>query len=358
MPRLRRKDEHIFWSLLEKPGLADFSDINLIHNCLPERNLEEVSLETTVFGVIQRSPLFINAVTGGTPLARRVNAALAWVARECGLTMATGSQKVALKHPSVRNTFQVVRKINPAGNLWGNLGSYASPQQVREAIEMIDASAVQIHLNVPQELAMKEGDYQFRGGLQRIRKIVQSAGVPVIVKEVGFGIAREQAIALFESGVAALDVGGRGGTNFMAIENRRSAGKISPELLKWGIPTAISLFEVLSAVKEAGSGEVIAAGGMASSVNVAKALALGARAVGLAAWPVAILLKKGRLALVREIRKLEQELRLIMLMTGASSMDELRSCPLVVTGFTAQWLRRRGIDRQWLARCRKLFPNY
>lgn len=342
MPRLNRKDEHILIRLKQKSGLADFSDIHFVHNCLPECNLDEVTLETSLLGMELRSPLFINALTGGTLLSKRVNAALAGVARECGLPMALGSQMAALENPLVEETFKVVREVYPEGLIWANLGSYATPELAQRAIEMVDAAALQIHLNVPQELAMREGDCHFEGVRQRIKEIAAAVTVPVIVKEVGFGIAREQAHLLIEAGAAAIDVSGRGGTNFLAIESRRSRRRLSPEILSWGLPTAVSLVEVLDAA--AGRAAVMAAGGMFSSLNIAKALALGADAVGFAGHPLYLLLKQGRRALVRAIQRLEQELRLIMLLTGSSTLEELRRVPLVITGFTGEWMKQREIS--------------
>ncbi len=340
--RLRRKDEHIFLSQRQRPKQADFSDVQFIHNCLPERNLNEVTISTSFLGRVHRSPLFINAVTGGTSRAGRINAGLAWVAKQCGLPMAVGSQLAALSHPPAVSSFQVVRQVNPEGEIWANLGWYATLEQARQAVEMVNADALQIHLNIPQELAMTEGDCCFRGILQRVAEIVPRVGVPVIVKEVGFGIAFEQARELQGAGVAAIDVGGWGGTNFLEIEHCRQRRKLSPDLLAWGIPTAISLIETLTAT--GGNVDIFAAGGMASGLNLTKALALGARGVGLAAWPVYILLKQGREALQKKISKLEQDLRAIMVMAGASSIAELQNVPLVITGFTAEWLRQRGID--------------
>lgn len=344
MPGLNRKDEHIALGMRQKPGPADFSDIHFINNCLPELDLEEVTLKTSLPGAALGSPFFINALTGGTPLAKRINADLARVAAECRLPMALGSQRAALADPRVEHTFTVVRRIYPGGPIWANLGAYASPEQARRAVEMVGAAALQIHLNVPQELAMAEGDRRFRGALERIEKIAAAVDCPLIVKEVGFGMAREQARRLIEAGAAVLDVGGRGGTNFMDIERRRSRRRrLSPELLTWGLPTAVSLLEVLDAA--AGRAGVMASGGMFSSLNAAKALALGAQAVGLAGYPLYILLKQGRRALVRAIKKLERELRLIMLMTGSASLEQLRRAPLVITGFTGEWMRRRSISR-------------
>ncbi|HSW36309.1 MAG TPA: type 2 isopentenyl-diphosphate Delta-isomerase [Candidatus Limnocylindrales bacterium] len=342
MPRLHRKDEHLYQSLCRVPDRADFSDISFVHNCLPDRDLSEVNLEASYLGRTFRSPLFINALTGGTDLALKINAALAGVAKDCGLPMAVGSQLAALENAAVEESFKVVRRINPNGSIWANIGSYATTSMVQRAVEMITADAVQIHLNVPQELIMGEGDPRFRGMLDRIARITKSVHVPVIAKEVGFGIAREQALSLIGAGVDAIDVGGKGGTNFLLIESRRSGKLLSWELGQWGIPTPISLVEVLTAAQ--GRVDVIAAGGMVSSLDIAKALALGANAVGMAGLPVYLLVKKGRAALIRQIKTIERELRLIMLMVGATSIEQLQQSPLVITGFCAEWLLRRGID--------------
>ncbi|NMA92852.1 MAG: type 2 isopentenyl-diphosphate Delta-isomerase [Firmicutes bacterium] len=340
--RLRRKDEHLFFAQGQRPGFADFTDIHFIHNCLPELNIQGVTICTSLLGKVHRSPLFINAVTGGTRRASKINADLAWVAKKSSLPMAVGSQLVALDYPPAIPSFKVVRQVNPAGEIWANLGGYATPEQARRAIEMVNADALQIHLNVPQELAMAEGDTSFRGILNRIAEIVVQVNVPVIVKEVGFGIAREEAQELKKIGVAAIDVGGKGGTNFIKIEQSRQSKALYPSLQDWGLPTAITLIESLTAT--GGKVDIFAAGGMASALNIAKALALGAAGIGLAAWPVYILLKEGRTALLRKIQALEQELRAIMLLVGAADIAKLQEVPLVITGFTAEWLRQRGLD--------------
>ena len=203
--RPNRKDEHILLALRQKPGLADFSDIHLINNCLPERDLNEVTLETTLMGTPLRSPLFINAVTGGTPLAMRVNQALAAVAARCDLPMALGSQMAALENPALEATYRVVRRTNPRGVIWANLGSYASPEMVRRAVEMVGASAVQIHLNVPQELAMREGDCRILSD----KEICQASPVPVIVK-----VGSASPAATYSRGAESPPLTGGGGTNF------------------------------------------------------------------------------------------------------------------------------------------------
>lgn len=342
MPRLERKDEHIIYSMHKLPNRADFSDIHFVHNCLPDRDHNEVSLDTIYMGRTFRSPLFINAITGGTNLALRVNAHLAEVARKNGLPMAVGSQMVALENKSAEASFKIVRQINPKGVVWANIGSYAEPDMVHRAVKMIRADGVQIHLNIPQELIMNEGDSKFKGMIERIRRIKNEVEVPVIVKEVGFGIAGEQAGILIDSKVDAIDIGGKGGTNFLTIESKRTGLKISRELKSWGIPTAISLLEVVAVARD--KADLIASGGMYKAIDIAKALAIGATAVGMAGLPVYLLIKKGRAALEDYIINVERELRLIMTMNGVTSVGELQQVPLVITGFTAEWMQRRGLD--------------
>ncbi len=348
MPRLHRKNEHIYQSLRKIPGRADFSDIHLIHNCLPNQNLDEISLKTVIMGRTFRSPLFINALTGGTKLALIINAALAGVAKECGLPLAVGSQKIALENRAAEKSFRVVRRLSPEGIIWSNIGSYADPDTAQKAVQMIKADGLQIHLNSSQELMMGEGDRSFKNTTERLEQISKNIQIPVIVKEVGFGIAREQAADLIKAGVSAIDVGGRGGTNFLEIESRRSGKRLSKSFKNWGIPTAISLIEVLDVSRK--HIDVFASGGVNHALDITKALALGANAVGMAGLPINLLLKKGSRALIHEIRTIEHEMRQIMMMLGTKSIAELQQVPLVISGFTAEWLQQRGIDLSSYAR--------
>ncbi len=348
MSRLQRKDEHLRQSLSMVPREADFADISFIHNCLPNLDFNEVKAETKIMGRTFRSPLFLNAVTGGTLRAKKVNEALAGVAAELELPMAVGSQMAALESRSALESFTVVRQNNPAGAIWANIGSYADAAMAKEAIEMVSADAIQIHLNVPQELFMKGGDRSFKGILERVASIVESVEVPVIAKEVGFGVAAEQAEQLLHAGVKALDIGGRGGTNFLYIESRSSGRRLNRPLLNWGLPTALSLLETAPVVK--GRADLFAAGGVNTAMAAAKSLAIGACAVGMAGMPVYLLLKWGRKALVNKLRAIERDLQAIMLMVGASSIAELQQVPLVITGRSAEWMQRRGMDPDHYAR--------
>lgn len=132
----------------------------------------------------------------------------------------------ALKDPSERLSYEIVRKENPNGLIFANLGSEATAAQAKEAVEMIGANALQIHLNVIQEIVMPEGDRSFSGALKRIEQICSRVSVPVIVKEVGFGMSKASAGKLYEAGAAAVDIGGYG-EQISKIENLRRQRQIS-----------------------------------------------------------------------------------------------------------------------------------
>lgn len=184
-------------------------------------NLQDIDVSTTLMGIKLSFPLLINAVTGGALDVTNMNRKIAEFAKEVQLPMAVGSQYVAIANNEVLESFQVVRQVNPNGVIFANLGAYTSVDDAKRAVNMIRADALQIHLNVAQEIFMSEGDRHFDGYLAKIAAIVEAVDVPVIVKEVGFGIAKEQAIALSNIGVNAIDIGGTGGTNFLAIEAAR-----------------------------------------------------------------------------------------------------------------------------------------
>lgn len=351
MSRLHRKNDHLYEALRKMPGRADFSEISFVHNCLPDCDLQSISLETSYLGRTYRSPLFINAMTGGTDLALRVNTSLSLAAKNLAIPMALGSQMVALESKSLKavRSFRIARMLNPGGSLWANVGSYADTLLALRAIKMIDADALQIHLNAAQELAMPEGEDKFSGMITRIRDIANSSTVPVIVKEVGSGIAKKEARLIAECGVKGIDVGGSGGTNFIDIEGGRSGQALHPEFKEWGISTANSLLEVIEAVGESDI-DIFASGGMHNPFDIAKALAIGARAVGMAGMPLYILMNYGRQALCNWIRNIEDQLKLIMMMTGSTDLVQFRDTPLVITGYTAEWMCRRGLDPDRYAR--------
>lgn len=342
--RQSRKLDHIAYSLKisEGPGPTGLQDILLLHNCLPELDVADIDLGTSVAGLPFAGPLFLNALTGGARDVTEINRKLAAAARLCNMPMAVGSQAAALEDAAVQESFRVVRDENPAGLIMANIGAGATVEDACRAVQIIAADALQIHLNMAQELAMREGDRRFRGYRENIKQIAAEIKVPVIVKEVGFGIAGEQARQLQQLGVSAIDVGGSGGTNFARIENARATNRPRPFLSSWGIPTAASLVEVIAAVDE--QTDVIASGGFRSAEDVVKALSLGAKAVGIAAPCLQVLQTQGIEALIEYLHELQFEIRCVMLLTGCASVKELRHKPVIITGRTEQWLEKRGID--------------
>ncbi|MDP4102305.1 MAG: type 2 isopentenyl-diphosphate Delta-isomerase, partial [Bacillota bacterium] len=236
MTRAERKRQHINHALsIGQKRETGLDDITFVHVSLPDLALEQVDISTKIGELSSSSPIFINAMTGGGgKLTYEINKSLARAASQAGIPLAVGSQMSALKDPSERLSYEIVRKENPNGLIFANLGSEATAAQAKEAVEMIGANALQIHLNVIQEIVMPEGDRSFGGALERIEQICSHVSVPVIVKEVGFGMSKASAGKLYEAGAAAIDIGGYGGTNFSKIENLRRQRQIS-FFNSWGI---------------------------------------------------------------------------------------------------------------------------
>ncbi|MBU8879112.1 type 2 isopentenyl-diphosphate Delta-isomerase [Bacillus sp. FJAT-29790] len=342
MSRSIRKWDHINLALSTgQARLAGFDDITFIHQSLPDASIDQAELITKIGELHLSSPVFINAMTGGGgERTLQINRDLAIAAKQTGVAISVGSQMSALKDPAERESYQVVRKEYPNGIVIGNIGSEATVDQAKAAIDMIEANALQIHLNVVQELTMPEGDRDFRSTLSRIEEIVRSVGVPIIVKEVGFGVNKETASMLQSIGVSAVDVGGFGGTNFARIENERRANSLA-FFNEWGIPSSISIVEA----KNGGSKtSIIGSGGIQTSLDMAKAIALGADAVGVAGYFLKILIEEGIKALIDEIQITHNELTIMMTALGARTIRELQQAPIIISGKTHHWLNERNID--------------
>lgn len=317
-----------------------FEDIRFVHQALPNLGVEDISIHTGTGDLKLKSPVFINAMTGGGgEQTEKLNAMLARAAKETGIAMAVGSQMAAIKDREERASYEIVRKENPEGFIIGNLGSEASVQQAEEAIEMIGANALQIHLNVIQELTMPEGDRDFKGALERIAEIAEKVHVPVIVKETGFGISREAAEKLAGTQIAAVDVSGYGGTNFATIENERRARKLS-YFQEWGVPTAAAIIEV----KKVFPKTILASGGIRNAQDMIKAFALGADAAGLAGSFLKTAFEHGESHLISEIESLTEDLRMMMTALGAKNIAELENCPAIISGELYHYLLMRGYD--------------
>ncbi|MGH2365714.1 MAG: type 2 isopentenyl-diphosphate Delta-isomerase [Chloroflexota bacterium] len=340
-----RKAEHIAvvtGEQVEPMTRASWEDVLLVHSCLPEIDLADVSLEVEFLGRRLAAPVLISSMTGGHALAEEINAVLAEAAQELGLAMGVGSQRAYVRNPALADSYAVVRKHAPSAFIVGNVGAPqliaqgAEPAmtlpQIRAAIELIQADALAVHLNYLQETVQPEGDTRARGVLHAIGELAAAVRVPVIAKETGAGIAAPQAMQLKEAGVRALDVGGLGGTSFAMVEAHRA--RISQRLDKaalgelfsgWGIPTAVSV--VLSA---AAGLPIIGSGGIRSGLDAARALALGADLVGVAR-PLLLTAQQGAGATVEWLERFLDELRTAMFLTGSATVAALRG-KAVLTG--------------------------
>jgi isopentenyl-diphosphate delta-isomerase len=330
-----------------------WSDIHLLHEALPELDLEEVDLSVRFLGRRLRAPLLIAAMTGGHAMAHEINAVLARAAERHGLAMGVGSQRAALRNPDLTYTYTVVRQEAPTAFLVANIGA---PQLVEQpsgralgvpeaeaAVAMIGADALAVHLNFLEESVQPEGDRRARGCAEAIRSVVEGAGVPVIAKETGAGLSRTTALRLRDLGVAALDVGGVGGTSFAAIEGLRAGaqgdekGRRLGEVLRdWGIPTAVALVGATVTALP-----IVATGGVRTGLDAAKALALGATQVGVAR-PFLQAALESEAAVDCLVEQLLHELRTVLFLTGCRRVADLRTRPRVVLGETRAWLDQLG----------------
>ncbi len=320
--RISLKDDVQYFQMTN--GLERY---HFVHQALPNLALDDIDLSTNLFGKTMRSPLLISSMTGGAEETYRINRTLATAAQFTGIAMGLGSQRAALEDAAMAYTYQV-RKFAPDILLFANLGAiqlnYAySVDHCRRAVEMIQADALILHLNAMQEAVQPEGNTNWKGLLKRIEKVCRALAVPVIVKEVGFGIAGDTARQLARAGIAAIDIAGAGGTSWAAVESRRAQSKILRQLAEafwnWGIPTADSLVQVRRAAPRL---PVIASGGIRDGIEVAKCLALGASLVGLAA-PMLKLADLGVEDLIEGIKLINETLRAAMFGIGARDLTAL-----------------------------------
>jgi isopentenyl-diphosphate delta-isomerase len=330
-----------------------WDDVHLLHEALPEVDLEAVDLSVDFLGKRLETPLAISAMTGGHAMASDLNAVLARGAERHGLAMGVGSQRAALRKPDLAYTYSVVRQEAPTAFLIANIGAPQLVKQesgqpvglaeARTAVSMIRADALAVHLNFLEESVQPEGDRRAAGCEEAIRSLAQELEVPLIAKETGAGLSRATAMRLRDLGVSALDVGGVGGTSFAAIEGLRAEAqgdergrRLGVLLRDWGVPTAVAV------VAASATGlPIVATGGVRSGLDAAKALALGATLVGVAR-PFLKAAMSGETALDAFVEQFLHELRTVLFLTGSHSIDELRSKPLVVLGETRGWLEQLG----------------
>ncbi|MFC7060467.1 type 2 isopentenyl-diphosphate Delta-isomerase [Halobacillus seohaensis] len=341
LSRAERKLDHIRHALgHERDVYNHFDDIDIVHQSFTSLNFDKLHLTTHVGELNLSSPIFVNAMTGGGgEQTLNINKDLARAASETGISMAVGSQMAAIKDPAERPSYQVVRQENPNGIVFANVGSEATLNQALTAVDMVDANGLQIHLNTLQELIMPEGDRDFSTRLNNIQDIVSSIDLPVIVKEVGYGMSKEAIRHLHSIGVRYIDVGGRGGTNFSKVENMRRQRPFA-SFDNWGIPTTFSLLEARNVRKELDL-HVLGSGGIRHGLDGAKALVLGASSFGMAGTLLKILLEQGYDQLIDEIHHIHKEIKIVMMLTDSAKVSELSESPYVLYGKLKEWESQR-----------------
>jgi len=337
-----RKSEHIRISLEEKieTGTSGFEDIILVHDALAESDLKGIKLSTELFKKKLKYPLLVEAITGGTEEAKAINEGLADVAGKLGIGMAVGSQRPAIEDPSVADTFRVIKKGAKNTLKIANLGAVQlnygyGVRECEKAVEMISADALALHFNALQEIIQPEGNTNFAGLLKKIKGVCANLSVPVIAKEVGCGMSKKAAEKLLDAGVECIDVGGYGGTSWNRIEAYRAGGakrELSEAFDNWGLPTAISLLEIkdLDCKK-------IASGGIRTGVDVAKSIVLGADAAGMALPLLKALKEDGEKGVERYLLKVVEELKVCMMLVGASDISTLKEVDYRLVGKAALW---------------------
>ncbi len=340
---MERKEDHIN-ICLEKPVQAKrvrtlFENVHLINDSLPEMDFDEIDTSVDFLGHKFSIPIMIGAMTGGAELAKRINENLAKAAQELGTGMVVGSQRAGLYDKSLAETYSIAREAGPDIFIGSNIGGAQlsrgfSFDEARDLIDMIKADAFYIHLNPAQEIIQPEGDVKYKNVIPRIREFAKELKIPIVAKEVGFGISGNVSKELESSGVKAIEVAGMGGTSYAAVEYYRAKDmgmetkeKMGELFWDWGIPTAEALYDVRKAVGL----PVVSSGGIRTGLDIAKSIAMGATLTA-TAWPLLRAATISSDEVVKKLNEFEFGLKTAMFLTGCRNIEELRQSKYILTG--------------------------
>ncbi len=332
-----RKADHIRINLNENVAFPNtttgLEHYRFTHCALPELNLADVDMSLELFGKRLTAPILVSSMTGGTGEASAINRTLAQAAQEYGLAMGLGSQRAGIEQPETAATFRV-RDVAPDILLFADLGAIQlnygfGVAECRQAVDMVKADALILHLNPLQEAVQQGGDLEWAGLADRMAEVCAALHVPVIVKEVGWGISYDVAKLLIEAGVSVVDVAGAGGTSWSQVEMHRAPTermqRLAASFADWGLPTTDSILAVAQARGELKREDVhiFASGGIRSGQDIAKCVALGADLVGLAS-PFLRKAVESAQEVVEEMDLLATEMRIAMFSSGAGDIQSLR----------------------------------
>ena len=327
-----RKDDHIKYALEHESEYNSFDDVELIHSSIPKYNLDEIDLSTHFASHDFEFPFFINAITGGSENAKKINQKLAKVANECNLLFVTGSYSAALKN-SDDDSFNIVKKENPDLQIATNIGIDKNYTAGIAAIKALNPLFLQVHVNLMQELIMPEGSRNFNEWENNLKEFVQNIEIPIILKEVGFGMTEDTIKQGIGLGIKTFDISGRGGTSFAFIENMRRKNSLD-YLNNWGQTTVSCL---LNLKDYTGKVEIIASGGVRNPLDMIKCLVLGAKAVGLSRTILELAVKYDVENIIKIVENWKIECKMIMCALNAKNIKELQNVKFILYGKTLEF---------------------
>ena len=330
-----RKDQHIKHALAYQSPYNSFDEVELIQSSLPKYDLAEIELKTHFAGRDWDFPFYINAMTGGSNKAKAVNRKLAQVAEACGLLFITGSYSPALKNPE--DDSYDVRSLTPQVLLGTNIGLDKPVQLGQKAVEDLRPLLLEVHVNLMQDLLMPEGEREFKSWLSNLADYAQEISVPVVLKEVGFGMDRKTVQRGLDLGIRTFDISGRGGTSFAYIENQRAQQDRS-YLNQWGQSTVQTLLNLGDLRNRA---EILASGGVRHPLDMIKALVLGARAVGLSRTILELVERYPVEKVIAIVDGWKDDLRLLMCALNCRTLTDLRQVDYLLYGKLAQANRKQ-----------------
>ncbi|EIF38151.1 type 2 isopentenyl-diphosphate Delta-isomerase [Streptococcus sp. SK643] len=320
-----RKDEHIRYALEQKSSYNSFDEVELIHSSLPLYDLDEIDLSTEFAGYKWDFPFYINAMTGGSEKGKEINQKLAQVAEACGILFVTGSYSAALKDPA-DDSFSV-KCDHPNLLLGTNIGLDKHVELGLQTVTEMNPLLLQVHVNVMQELLMPEGERKFRSWQSNLADYSKQIPVPIVLKEVGFGMDVKTIERAYELGVRAFDVSGRGGTSFAYIENRRSGQR--DYLNQWGQSTMQAL---LNAQEWKDKVELLVSGGVRNPLDMIKCLIFGAKAVGLSRTMLELVENHTVEEVIVIVQGWKADLRLIMCALNCATIADLQKVDYLLYG--------------------------
>jgi isopentenyl-diphosphate delta-isomerase len=332
-----------------KNSTTGLDDVSLVHCATTDLNFNEIDLSVEIFGKKLDLPFIISGMTGGHAFAHKLNHFLSQAVDQTNIGMGVGSQRAALEDNDVRESFDIVRENAPNSLIIGNIGAGQIAQNLtntefQELIDMIKADAIAIHFNPLQESIQPEGDTDLKGLHEKTLSLIKDFNIPIVAKEVGSGFSIRDIKNIQKLGFSAIDIQGVGGTSWAGVESIRTTSPIhkkSGEIFwDWGLSTSISTILAANNFK----GTIIGSGGVRTGLDIAKLIALGANAAGMAIPFLFSVQKHSTEVVINFIREIEYQLRLACFLTGSQNLSELNRAPLLIEGKMAEKLRIYGID--------------